>query len=72
MILCDSPPSAVFHANSPCHRLEVILGQLIDGFGGAGSLGLSTVGLGHVLLGFVASGGCGGLGMVIIIGHGLN
>jgi hypothetical protein len=41
----------------PCDRLEVILGKLIAG--STSGFGLSIAGLGHILLGFVASGGGG-------------
>ena len=52
----------------PCDRPKVILGKLIAGFGGAGSLGLGVAGLCQVLLGFAASGGGVGFGLVFI-GH---
>jgi hypothetical protein len=51
---------------TPCDRLKVILGQLIAGFGGAGSLDLSIVGLSHVLLGF------GGGGYFFVLRHSLS
>jgi hypothetical protein len=53
---------------TPCHSLQVILGEFIAGRGGAGSLGLGVAGLGHILLGF----GGGNGGYVFVLRHGLS
>ena len=42
---------------TPCDSLEVILGELIAGFGGAGGFSFSIAGLGHMLLSFGYWGG---------------
>jgi len=53
LIYWDIGDTSVYpRIDTPCHTLEIILGELIASFGSTGSLSLSIAGLGHILLNF--------------------